>query len=85
MDRMSFQEFLTTISNRVSDYLPESFKDARYELSTVAKNNGFVLTGLTIRSKYSNISPVIYLDQYYEAYMDGRDIEDILCDCPGKA
>ncbi len=78
MDRMSFQEFLTTISNRVSDYLPESFKDARYELSTVAKYNGFVLTGLVIRSNTSNTSPVIYLDQYYEAYESGTDIEDIL-------
>ena len=85
MDRTSFDEFLTIVTNRIWEYLPECFSDARFELSTVAKNNDFVLTGLVIRSNTSNTSPVIYLDQYYEAYMDGRDIEDILCDCPGKA
>ena len=78
MNRSSFDEFLTVVTNRVWEYLPECFSDARFELSTVAKNNGFVLTGLVIRSNTSNTSPVIYLDQYYEAYMDGRDIDDIL-------
>ena len=78
MNRSSFDEFLTVVTNRVWEYLPECFSDARFELSTVAKNNGFVLTGLVIRSNTSNTSPVIYLDHYYEAYMDGRDIDDIL-------
>ena len=80
MDKMSFEEFTTTVSNRIGDYLPESFKNAKYELSTVAMNNGFMLTGLTIRGNTSNTSPMIYLDQFYEAYMHGRDIEDILRD-----
>ena len=78
MNRSSFDEFLTVVTNRVWEYLPECFSDARYELSTVAKNNGFVLTGLVIRSNTSNTSHVIYLDQYYEAYESGTDIEDIL-------
>ena len=60
MNRSSFDEFLTVVTNRVWEYLPECFSDARFELSTVAKNNGFVLTGLVIRSNTSNTSPVIY-------------------------
>ena len=80
MDKMTFVQFTDTVVNNIKNYLPESFKDARYELSTVAKNNGFVLTGLVIRSNTSNTSPVIYLDQFYKAYINGRDIEDILRD-----
>ncbi len=78
MKKMNFDRFLTTVTGRIWEYLPECFKDARYELSTVKKNNDFVLTGLIIRNNLSNTSPVIYLDQFYEAYVDGRDIEDIL-------
>ena len=41
MNRSSFDEFLTVVTNRVWEYLSECFSDASFELSTVAKNNGY--------------------------------------------
>ena len=80
MDKMTFVQFTDAIVNNIKDYLPEGFADASVELQTITKNNDHKLTGLTIRSTSSNISPTIYLEQYFDEYMDGADIRNILSD-----
>ena len=47
MDRTSFDEFLTIVTNRIWEYLPECFSDARFELSTVAKKGSWISSGRT--------------------------------------
>lgn len=44
----------------------------------VKKNNGLVLTGLTICERDINIAPTIYLDTYFAQYKDGRTMTDII-------
>ena len=44
----------------------------------VQKNNGMVLSGLTIQKVGVNIAPTIYLDSYYENYKEGRTLESIV-------
>lgn len=44
----------------------------------VKKNNGLVLTGLTICERNINIAPTIYLDTYFAQYKDGRAMTDII-------
>lgn len=46
----------------------------------VKKNNGVVLHALSIRSEDTNVAPSIYLDGYYEEYLEGRKIESIVHD-----
>ncbi len=47
---------------------------AGYEvtLRTVKKNNNVTLTGLMIREDGANVIPTIYLEPYYEEYLEGR-------------
>ena len=46
----------------------------RVELHTFRKNNGFTLDGLLILSEETNISPTIYLNNYYEEFLtDGME------------
>ena len=75
---MSFDEFTQEIVANIKDHLPVSFSNAEIQLSEVTKNNDVTLTGITIRDLDSNISPTIYLNQYYKKYMDGADMEYIL-------
>ena len=44
----------------------------------VQKNNGMVLSGLTIQKVGVNIAPTIYLDSFYEEYRNGRTLESIV-------
>jgi hypothetical protein len=45
-------------------------------IKPVTKNNGVSLLGVTI-SDGANAVPIIYLNNYYERYRDGADIDDI--------
>lgn len=48
------------------------------EVHKVTKNNNLVLTGMSIRSKDTNLAPTIYMDGYYKDYKNGRPMEQIL-------
>ncbi len=77
MTNMSFDEFKDTIVDEIKAFLPEKYEDADITINTVHKNNE-ELTGITIRTSESNIAPNIYLDSYYESYLDGESINDIM-------
>ena len=77
MANMSFDEFKETIAEEIKAFLPDKYEDADIQINTVHKNNE-ELTGITIRTGETNIAPNIYLDSYYESYLDGESLEDIM-------
>lgn len=72
---MKYEEFLTYVQENVSDMIGE---EGKASISHVIKNNGMELDGLIIMMKNSNISPTIYLNQYYEAYCSGTPVRELL-------
>lgn len=66
---MEFANFTTLVRDEVEKRTGENY---RVRLNDVRKNNGVMLRGLTVMQDDSNISPTIYLNNYYEAYEDGR-------------
>lgn len=89
---MNKEEFTNEIAAKIATILPEDFEGAEITVSEHEKNNGLVLTGLTIHKPGSDVSPIIYLDQYYKHYcekiatMDDilLSIKKILLDNPGN-
>lgn len=51
--------------------------EAEVSLQTIRKNNGIMMTGISIFRKERNISPTIYLESYYEQYLAGQNVEEI--------
>lgn len=78
MKKMQFDEFCNLVVERVKEFLPEHFEKASVSLQVVTKNNDLQLTGLTIQSVGSNVSPTIYLESFYEKYQEGIEMPDIL-------
>ena len=66
---MEFTSFTTFVRDEVEKRTGDSY---RVRLNDVRKNNGIVLRGLTVMQDDSNISPTIYLNNYYEEYTNGR-------------
>ncbi|MDE7266112.1 MAG: hypothetical protein K2N89_01445 [Lachnospiraceae bacterium] len=66
---MEFTSFKTLVREEVER---RAGKKYRVRLNDVMKNNGVVLSGLTVMQDDSNISPTIYLNDYYNAYENGR-------------
>lgn len=74
----SFEEFKNEVVGKIREFLPESFASAEVCLQVVRKNNDLQLTGLIIRSTESNICPTIYLEKFYDEYVEGADMSEIL-------
>jgi hypothetical protein len=66
---MEFTNFKTIVRDEVEKRAGENY---RVRVNDVMKNNGLVLSGLTVMEDDSNISPTIYLNNYYEAYENGH-------------
>lgn len=66
---MEFASFKTLVKEEVER---RTGADYHVRLNDVIKNNGVVLSGLTLMQDDSNISPTIYLNNYYEDYENGE-------------
>lgn len=78
MAKLKFEEFQNEVVKKIREFLPETFKNAEISLQVVYKNNDMKLTGLLVRSHETNITPTIYLEQFYQQYENGLGMDDIL-------
>lgn len=62
----------------VKDELLKIYPDRDVTVREVMKNNGLVLTGITIFTKGCNISPTIYVDKMFEEYLRGASLDDLI-------
>ena len=72
---VSFDDFQEIITEKVQKKLDEKID---VKVVEVIKNNGVVLKGMTFMGEGKNISPTIYLEQFYEAYLNGVEWGDIV-------
>lgn len=72
---MTYQQFLTEIQLQIRSLFDA---DVTIQLHKIQKNNGVTLDGLTILQKDCNISPTIYLNDYYKEYQAGKSIQNII-------
>ncbi|HHV10161.1 MAG TPA: hypothetical protein GXX75_07790 [Clostridiales bacterium] len=82
----SYQSFVATIVEMVKAKMGEDYTVQVYK---VIKNNSLELDSLILLMEGRSFAPNIYLQPYYEAYLDGISMEEIadrLCcvyrDCP---
>lgn len=73
---MTYENFLHEVVADLTLRFPE---DTEFLVKRILKNNSQSMDGLLITTPSVNISPTIYLKEYYEAYLDGQSISDI-CD-----
>lgn len=74
---MTYIEFADAVEKMMNKKMK---RGVRASLYTAMKNNGKERTGILIEMPGINISPTIYLEEYYESYVAGRKIEQIVDD-----
>ncbi|MCI8887673.1 MAG: hypothetical protein HFG70_06260 [Hungatella sp.] len=72
---MVYETFQTKVTDALQSQLGEHYK---LMLHKVPKNNGMVLDGLSIMKKNNGPSPTIYLNSYYERYLEGIPFASIV-------
>lgn len=71
---MEYNDFKEYLKTKMADRFP----DSEVDIVSVVKNNDTVLEGLSIKNENSNITPNIYINQFYEDYENGRSMADIV-------
>lgn len=66
---MNFESFKEMVKENVSRKLGDGYC---VTINEVNKNNGIILSGLTIKHDNTNVAPTVYLDEYYEKYRNGE-------------
>ena len=74
----NIKEFAQVVADEIREYLPEEYEGAEIVLKDVRKNNDTLRTALCIKKKEENVSPALYLEGFYERYIDGQTLEDTL-------
>ena len=70
---MEYEAFITALRDCVAELCPND----SVIIEKVTKNNGFELDGIIIRKEGENVSPTMYIKDYYNKYQNGRDIDSI--------
>lgn len=73
---MNYSEFVNAVEERLGETM--SGDNIQVSLYTTLKNNGKERTGVLIEKPGINISPTIYLEEYYESFLRGVPVESIV-------
>ncbi len=71
---MNYIQFTTSMKKQLQKMLEA---EAQVENISVEKNNGVVLQGITIKRKEDRVVPAIYLEKFYEDYLEGKRLEEL--------
>lgn len=74
---MVYERFLETVKKSLKERLGPEFI---LTVQTIKKNNGLTLDGLCVGKQEERAAPTIYLNAFYEAFKNGRPLNDILDD-----
>lgn len=72
---MTYEEFVNYVRDKMEELLEG---DNIVRVHKVLKNNDVELDALTVLNKDSNVSPTIYLNQYFDDYMRGFELDYIV-------
>lgn len=72
---MTYNQFIRTVENRVREGFENNIEVCTH---AVLKNNGTIRQGILFKETGINISPTIYLEEYYQRMLGGESIEEIV-------
>lgn len=72
---MNYTEFVNAMLSKTREQMKP---EVQVEKHTAVKNNGTVRIGLVLMQRGINMSPTIYLEEFYEQYLNGSEIPDLV-------
>lgn len=72
---IAFQTFLQKIQKGIKEHYGTDYD---VEIHEVKKNNAVTHYGITVMRRNGNVAPTIYMEQFYQEYMDGCPLSEVL-------
>lgn len=73
---MNYTDFVCLVKDQVQEKMKG--ETVQINVRRVTKNNGVELEGLSITEEAERISPMIYLEEYYQFYKGGISVDEIV-------
>ena len=70
--------FAEGVVKQIHDYLPEEYGEVQCEIQENLKNNGVRMVGVEFNKPDSIVSPVIYMESFYDDIKRGTEIESVM-------
>ncbi|MGN1266349.1 MAG: DUF5688 family protein [Dorea sp.] len=77
---MTYYQFIQAVEMKVKEGVEEN---VLIGVHTAEKNNGVLKRGIVLSRENVNISPTIYLEEYFQQYKRGRELDNIVRDIIG--
>lgn len=74
---MNYEQFCKLIERTIGEFLPEELRECETSLHYADKANNVKRVGITFQQLGENTSPTIYLEDYYQHFINGDSFEDI--------
>ncbi|XCP83604.1 DUF5688 family protein [Roseburia hominis] len=71
---MKYEDFIERMLQEVKKRVES---DVSITLHTATKNNGAIRKGFVFEKHKNHTAPIIYLDEFYESYQHGREVEEL--------
>lgn len=72
---MNLQEFSNKVLESLQEYFGEGYSG---RINKVKKNNGIILTGISVFKNGNNLSPTVYMEGFYSRYKDGEVLAQLV-------
>ena len=70
--------FAEGVVKQIHDYLPAEYGEVQCEIQENLKNNGVRMVGVEFNKPDSIVSPVIYMESFYDDIKRGTEIESVM-------
>lgn len=74
---MTYYQFVQAVERKMKEVVKDNIEVCTH---TAEKNNGTVRKGITLTEQGINISPTIYLEEYYRLFQSGNSLDFITSD-----
>ena len=72
---MNYYQFVMEVKKKIEIIVGDSLQ---IEIASTTKNNGNERVGLSLRDPEVNIAPTIYLEEFYQSYLDSYSLDEIV-------
>lgn len=70
--------FAEGVAKDIRNYLPPEYENAEFQVVQKNKNNGVQLIGVQVNLPGKDLSPIIYVEQFFDEIRQGEPVEQVM-------
>lgn len=81
---LAVKVFAEDVAEQIKAYLPPEYQEARYLVREQNKTNSVLQVGIQVDIPGQSVSPIIYMEPFYDEVQRGESLDEIMCDIAGS-